>query len=343
MAVNKYQFLTADQVEHFMDYGWVSISNCFTTEQAEQWTKDLWTRLGYDRDNPSTWVLEKINMPMINSIDAREFAPRAWGAICELCGGEERITERSRDWGDNFIVNFGKPKLKGRIIGPREVDNWHVDGDNFIHYLDSPEQGLLVIPCITDVLENGGATYICPDGIGVVAKHLHDNPQGVTPYMARRGEEDQWNEFQWFWEQIKDTEKCKLFQQMTGKCGDVVLMHPLMMHSASRNSLHIPRVITNPSVSLKEPFNFNRNDPREYSLVEKKTLKELGVTNLPTWKIHAPRERLTPGREGIHARMKELELRRLAGENVGPVADTGVEVHREVVTGLVWKKPDALV
>lgn len=322
-----------------MTYGWISIPACFTKDQASEWTKDLWTRLGYTKNDPTTWVLEKINMPTLGYISAVELAPKAWGTICELSGGEDRIADISRQWGDNFIVNFGSEELKGVVVSPRELDNWHVDGDHFMHYLDSPEQSLLVVPCFTDVLENGGATYICPDGIGVVAKYLHDNPEGVTPYMARRGEEDKWNAFQWFCEQVRDLEKCKLFQQVTGKCGDVVLMHPLMVHSASRNSLHVPRVITNPSVCLKEPFSFNREDPREYSLVERKTLKELGVNSLPSWKIKGKRETLRPERENIHARMKELELRRLAGEDVGPVGDTGVEVHRELVKGLIWKNP----
>ncbi|CZR53657.1 uncharacterized protein PAC_03537 [Phialocephala subalpina] len=339
MAIEKYEFLTPDQIDHFMTYGWISIPTCFTESQASQWTKDIWTRLGYSKTDSSTWALEKINMPTHKSIDARSFAPKAWGAICELCGGEDRIADISRQWGDNFIVNFGNEELKGVVVGPRELDNWHVDGDHFIHYLDSPEQSLLVIPCFTDVLEDGGATYICPDGIGVVAKYLRDNPEGVTPYMARRGEEHGWHDFQWFCEQVMDSKKCNLFQQMTGKCGDVVLMHPLMMHSASRNSLHVPRVITNPCVRLKEPFNFNREDPREYSLVERKTMKELGVKGLLNWKIKGERENLRPQRENIHARMKELELRRLAGEDVGPVGDTGVEVHRELVKGLVWKAP----
>ncbi|KAK4061644.1 uncharacterized protein Triagg1_10186 [Trichoderma aggressivum f. europaeum] len=339
MAV-KYEFLTLQQIEHFLRYGWGSIPECFTREQAEEWTKDLWTRLGYDRNDPSTWVLEKINMPTLNTVDVRDLAPKAWKAICELSGGEDRVAEISRYWGDNFIVNFGSEKLSGRIVGPRELDNWHVDGDNFIHFLDSPNQGLLVIPCITDVLENGGATYICPDGIAVVAKHLLDNSEGVTPYMARKGEEKQFHEFQWFCEQIKNPAKCNLFQQMTGKCGDVVLMHPLMMHSASRNALHTPRVITNPFVSLKGPFNFNRSDPSDYSLIEKKTLKDLGESSLPNWKIGGERDILNLGRVAIHERMKEMELRRLAGENIGHVGDSGVEVHREIVKGLVWETPE---
>lgn len=61
---------------------------------------------------------------------------------------------------------------------------------------------------------------------------------------------------------------------MTGEIGGVVLLHPLMLHSASKNHL---RFITNPPVSLKEPFNFNRDNPDDFSLVEKKTLKTLDV------------------------------------------------------------------
>lgn len=85
-------------------------------------------------------------------------------------------------------------------------------------------------------------------------------------------------------------------------------------------------------MALKDPFNFDREDPREYSLFEKKILKELGVDSLPHWKIRGEREILKPNREAIHARMKELELRRLAGEEAGLSTDTGVEVHREIVT-----------
>ena len=336
MGIKEYKFLSPEDIEHWMTYGWVKIPSCFTREQAAEWSKDLWKRLGYDPNDKSTWFLEKINMPIINwDLDVSEFAPKAWGAICELAGGEDRISDMCRNWADAFIINFGKEKLKGRVVPPRELDNWHVDGDCWTHYLDSPEQALLVIPCVTDVLENGGATYICPDGIDVVAKHLYSNPEGVTPYMLPRGSPQPPHQFNWFCEQIRDETKCKLFQQMTGNCGDVVLMHPFMMHSASRNALHIPRIITNPFVRVKEPFNFDRADRSEYSLIELKTLRALGKESLPGWEIKGPREFMTAKREAIHERMKELELRRLAGEDVGPAGDSGVEVHREIVKGLV--------
>lgn len=73
-----------------------------------------------------------------------------------------------------------------------------------------------------------------------------------------------------------------------------------MLHSASKNLLRTPRIITNPPVSLKEPFKYYRKDPSEYSLVEQKTLRELGrPEGLPEWKITSPRERITPLRISV--------------------------------------------
>ncbi len=338
MSTEEFEALSREQVDHFMSFGWVKIPGAFTRAQASKWTENLWLRLGYDPNNPSTWVLEKINMPSHSSVDVRQFAPTAWAAICELLGGEERTDPMSTQWSDAFIVNLGDQSKTGnrKPIPPRELDNWHVDGDSFIHFLDSPEQALLVIPVLSDIEEDGGGTYICPDGIGVVAKHLRDNPEGVTPYMAREGDEDEgkYHEFSWFVQQIRDDTKCNLFQQMTGKVGDVILMHPLMIHSASRNCCGTPRIITNPSVHLKEPFQFDRKDPDEFSLVERKTLRELGVMSLPEWQIKGERKKLLPGRVEIHDRMREIEKRRLKGENMGATGDTGVEVHRELVKDL---------
>lgn len=56
----------------------------------------------------------------------------------------------------------------------------------------------------------------------------------------------------------------------------VILMHPLMLHSASHNNLRSPLIIINPPVSLASPFRFKREDQR-YSLVELKTTRELGT------------------------------------------------------------------
>lgn len=52
----------------------------------------------------------------------------------DLLGGAERIDEEASRWGDSFIVNLGTEALENvtEHIRPRDLDNWHVDGDFFV-------------------------------------------------------------------------------------------------------------------------------------------------------------------------------------------------------------------
>ncbi|PGH15355.1 hypothetical protein AJ79_02521 [Helicocarpus griseus UAMH5409] len=321
MAEQESYALTPEQIEHFLEHGYLHLKNCFSREKAAEWTKDIWTRLGYSPDDPSTWVRERINMPWHRGEHVSTFAPKAWAAICQLIGGAERFKDTEvAKWKDGFIVNLGTPGGESSWIPPKQLDNWHVDGDFFMHFLDSPEQALLVTPLFTDIKERGGGTMICTDGIDVIAKHLYEHPEGVTPRMRPRNQtspgEKVGLEFY-----INVVQNCSNFVEVTGEVGDVYLMHPLMLHSASRNALRIPRVITNPPVSIKEPFNFNRAEGDPYSLVEQKTLRALGrPEGLPGWKIVGEREEVVPERVRVQQRMKEMELRRLRGEKVDDAA-----------------------
>lgn len=103
------------------------------------------------------------------------------------------------------------------------------------------------------------------------------------------------------------------FVEATGKVGDVYLLHPLMLHSASSNSKRQVRIITNPKVALNKPFNFDREDG-DYSLVEQVTLRALGKDRLEGWKITHSREEVIPERVRIQERMRLEELKRLEEE-----------------------------
>ena len=97
-------------------------------------------------------------VPSHRTFDCASFAPKAWAAICELCGGEDRVDPYSREWRDSLIVNLGSAAGEGKPVPPKELEEWHVDGDFFMHYLDSPEQALLAIPLFTDIVPLGGGT-----------------------------------------------------------------------------------------------------------------------------------------------------------------------------------------
>lgn len=230
-------------------------------------------------------------------------------------------------------MNLGSPEHAGRPDPPGRLFGWHVDGDFFIHYLDSPEQGLLVVPLFTDVAPGGGGTALCPRGMRAVAEHLRDHPEGVSPRMIPRGDPDFGTEKNPGWfnavaRRVADEAAAAaggvdgnghggdddgLFVEACGDAGDVFLLHPLMLHSKTNNPLRSVRIITNPPVGLRAPFCFDRAGG-EYSLVERATLRMLGreeAGGLGGWAITHPREKVVPERVRVQERMKADELRRL--------------------------------
>lgn len=82
--MSNYKHLSDQQINSFVNDGFVVIRDCFNAEQAQWFIKDIWTRLGYDPDDVSTWKEEKINMPSHKKSPGQKLAPEAWGAMCEL-------------------------------------------------------------------------------------------------------------------------------------------------------------------------------------------------------------------------------------------------------------------
>jgi len=311
--------LGQSDIDHFLQHGYVKIPGCFTNEASNSIISSVWTRLGVSPTDKSTWsrvpnlFAGRVNMPSHSKFSAKEFAPKAWSTICDLVGGEEKISEENRTWNDGLIVNLGTDQDAGRDIRPQDLKGWHVDGDFFVHYLDSPEQALLVIPLFTNIRPGGGGTFICPPAIGHVARYLYENPEGVSPRFTSRSKNPKFeneDHLRWF-NDLAASMPDDAFVEVTGQVGDVYLLHPFMLHSASNNKLREVRIITNPPVSLREPFQLQRADGA-YSLVEQKTLKELGMVNgVGEWKITKPRERVVPERLKMQAEMRQKELERL--------------------------------
>jgi hypothetical protein len=285
--------LADSDIEHFLRKGYVKIEGAFSREIAAEWSANCFRRLGYDPADRSTWAEPRIHMGGDLRVDVKDFAPRVYDAICDLVGGEERLGQPCQ-WSDHFIVNLGLgADDEWQPVGPA-TNGWHKDGDFFRHFMDSPEQGLLVFVNWTDVVHQGGPTYIATDSVGVVAKFLADRPEGVLP--------GQFN----FRELVG---QCREFEEATGNAGDVFLLHPFVLHAASQNPLRLIRIITNPPVHLTEPMDFDRQNPEDFSPVERGVLKALGVERFrfaPT----NPRENVVPERVKRQERMRQEELAR---------------------------------
>jgi Phytanoyl-CoA dioxygenase (PhyH) len=290
-----YRQLTDAQAEQFLERGFVTIQGAFDAASAQRWLDDAWLRFGYDRDDPGSWAEKRIHLSARSHVDARTFAPAAWRAAVELAGGEERVL-LPWQWGDSFIANLGVGDDRRWQPPSPAAGGWHKDGDFFRHFLDSPEQALLTLVLWTDMLPKGGGTFVAADSVPVVARFLAGHPEGVLPgnfdYAELIGQ-------------------CRDFVEMTGKAGDVVLLHPYTLHATSQNVLGVSRIITNPALALRAPMNFNRPDAQDFSLVERAVLRGLGVDRLD-FSPAAPRETLVPERVRKQRARAVAERTRLA-------------------------------
>lgn len=290
----RYEILDSDRREQFLQQGFVAIEDCFTAEAAAAYTSSIWTRLGYDPDDTSTWAEPSIHMPTHRTIDVKTFAPKAWQAACELLGGEDRVRQ-PYTWGDGFIVNLHEGSDRPWEEASPQAPGWHKDGDFFRHFLDSPEQGLLTLVLWSDVRHQGGATFVATDSVGHVARFLAEHPEGVLP-----------NAFS----QAHLIDRCSEFAEGTGKLGTVYLLHPFILHAKAQNVSWTPRYITNPPITLREPMRFDRDSLDDHSLVEQAVLRALG-TDSYHFEATQPREKIVPARVARQQALKEAEDRRL--------------------------------
>ena len=287
---NRYKALSEEQVAQFIERGYVVVHDCFARTFAERWTRAAFDRLGYTANDPDTWQQEIVHMPATERVPMQDIAPRAWQAACELLGGEDRAMPCT--WGNSMIANFRKgADVPWQPPSPASP-GWHKDGDFFRHFLDSPEQGLLTIVLWSDIGPRGGGTFAACDSVAPVARLLAAHPEGVLPSGAPEVS---------FGSLIQE---CSDFVELTGKIGDVVLIHPFMLHASSQNHSGRARFITNPPISLKEPMRFDREDPTEFSPVETAVLRGLGVDCFEFQPV-APRERIIS--EGMKRKQKLLE------------------------------------
>jgi hypothetical protein len=300
--------LSVAEIEHFVQHGFVKLEGALDRAFASRWVARTWQRIGYDPQDASTWREARVHFPITATAPVSEIAPRAYAAICQLCGGAERIRQPV-EWTDGFIANYGVGKDGPWAPPSPQLGGWHKDGDSFRHFLDSPEQGLLTIALWDDVHHRGGPTYLACDSIGHIARWLAAHPEGANPEFRHRPE-------------LGDPlptkaliEQCRDFREATGRAGDVYLMHPFMLHTQSANHLGRARFITNAPVHFRAPMRFDRERAEDHSPVELAILRALGVDRFP----------FAPTRERIgiapHRLIKEREL--LAAERARAAAGRG--------------------
>jgi hypothetical protein len=295
----KYQVLTDADVEQFIELGYIRLKEAYPRQAALEAQDFLWDRVveqypeyGLKKDDPETWqaVLEKDASGTWPTIHLREFyngplfkaceTQRLAGAIEDLIGvGRWALKNEPHNWGwwpINFAVGAAQPWTVAS-------SGWHWDGMGRQHFVNSPEQGLLVLPCFSDVASRGGGTLIATGSHKIVSRYLSRFPEGQPnnvaisecaaehPWLAElTGKTDTAeNRIQKFMETTtNDGQGTELrVIETIAEAGDVMLAHPFMFHAASQNHSGKPRFMCNRAAPLTAPMELNRPNG-DYSVLE---------------------------------------------------------------------------
>lgn len=216
-------------IEHFRRHGYVHLRQAFTTAPeslAARWVSAASLRVGTQQP------IGPVSLPPTRLISVADFAPGAWASMGQLVGGLDRL-QAPAYWSDAFLVQEA-------LEDPHRPVAWHVDGDFFRHFLDSPEQALLVFVLWTDVGPHSGPTRILPESVAAVARFLARHPEGVEQMQIPAD---------------AIAKQCRRHVDVTGDAGDVWLLHPFMVHGSLPCSGRAPRrIISNPVPRRSAPL-----------------------------------------------------------------------------------------
>jgi Phytanoyl-CoA dioxygenase (PhyH) len=225
--------LSREDLESFVERGWTVLRGAFGRDVAEAVLDALSLKCACDLRDPNAWTVPSIWLQEAYSgspwTDA--VTPRFAAAMDQLVGPNrwEPLTEMG--WWPIRFPGFDDPPYG---------DDWHVEG-SFPHLLTSPEQAVLNLFLFTDLEPGGGATLVAEGSHLRAAQILASvSPSALGPddHTAR----------------VVDTPG--VFDSVVEACGaagDVVLAHPLLLHSSSHNRGVRPRVMAQPRIDCVAP------------------------------------------------------------------------------------------
>jgi hypothetical protein len=256
--------LTSEQIEHFIQNGYVRLNQAFSRIEAERARKILWRGTGCDPGDPSTWTRPVVWLGDYDQEPFREAAntPLLHSAFDELVGKGRWLPRRSlgafpvrfpchEDTGDTgWHVDASFP---GEDSDPNDFLTWRVN-------LASRGRALLMLFLFSDVGERDAPTRIRAGSHLVIAKLLEPAGElGATP-----------NELDY-----TATADCDEVIA-TGDAGTVYLCHPFLVHAAQINRGKQPRFMAQPPLYPAEACDLRRADPAASSAVEMAIRRGLG-------------------------------------------------------------------
>lgn len=248
-----------EQIEQFIELGYVKIEHAFPQELADACRSILWKAVQLSPDKPETWTQPVIRIGELSLAPFKEAvnSPLLIQAFNQLAF-------------DNWLPRASLGSFPIRFPS-KELANdtgWHVDasfpGENSGNYLEwkininSKGRALLMLFLFSDTTEQDAPTRIKVSSHLDVAKLLEPEGESGLSFMQLA-------------EKLNNLPERKEITA-TGSAGTVYLCHPFIVHAAQQHRGTTPKFMAQPPLLSKRDFNikqsFNLCSPIEKAIIK---------------------------------------------------------------------------
>lgn len=256
--------LSREQARQFVEEGFVVVREMFDGEVARAASELVWQAIGRHAqgwsspEHPVVWDDNFVHLQ--HGVDGAPFAgipgPRLYGVLDDLLG-----TGR---WAWNEAFGWWPVLFPGFAAKARTIDlGWHVDSDQRRPVLRMPEKAVQAVFYFSDIPPGHGGTAVFPGSHAEVARLLAEvEPRPLNDPEVRSRLPVPTSESQ--------------VVEVTGRAGDVLFAHPLLVHASNRNLSSHVRFACNPQVDLLGPLRLDF-PLTDQSLVERATTQAMAA------------------------------------------------------------------
>jgi hypothetical protein len=234
--------LTADQVQSFIDDGFVKVDDAFNRDLARQCRSELWADMGLSPDRPESWTEPVVRIGSKSSppFVAAANTPRLHAAYDALVGPGRWLAPQGLG---TFPIRFPSSESAGD-------DGWHVDvsfgteNPGFMEWranVMSRGRALLMLFLFSDVGPDDAPTRIRKGSHMTIARELlpHGKAGATLRQLSAEG--------------FSSTQDCEV-ALATGGAGTVYLCHPFLVHAAQPHRGSKPRFMAQPPLVPRMEF-----------------------------------------------------------------------------------------
>jgi hypothetical protein len=255
--------MDADALQHFWSHGWVRVERAFSSEAASRMRDAVWRGLavdGIERNRPVTWTVERpthLRSLKGDPIFQHVGSARLKGTLDAIFEGV--AYDMPKDWGA-FFVAF--PTTEAWRIPSA---GWHID----THYCSTlrPTLGVKTHALLGDVGPRGGGSLLVSGSHRLVHNWFkaHPPPRDARsadmrkqllshPYIGElHAPGDAQKRITRFMERSEVLDDIPLqVVENTGSAGDVIVVHPLVLHVAAPNNAREPRFLLSGGITTDQ-------------------------------------------------------------------------------------------